>query len=190
VFRVIAEYSLCISITVHCHFLSCVMVVALRMKVFTLKANPFSFSTVSFCFGKYSSESHDITQSHLKGLILGQLLILAPLWNHLSQTIKGCVQSLHPSSLPGIGSQPSLRSILHPFRTALHNTAWSTSALDVRFYAWIQMTGFTGFHIRCSFSFTHTDYFLKIRYLKSGRESTHVSSLRTSWICFQVSMMG
>lgn len=197
-FRVITEYSLCIWITVRCHFWSRVMVVTLWMKVFTVKANPFSFSTVSFCFSKDSSESHDITQSHLKSLILGQLLILTPLWNHLSQTIKGCVQPLHPSSLPGIGSQSSLCSTFHPFWTALHNTAWSTSALDVWLYAWIQMTGFTGFHIWCSVSFTDTKItikkfikkFLKIGYLKSSRESTHVSSLHTSWICFQMSMIG
>lgn len=29
-------------------------------------------------------ESHDVAEGHLQGLILGQFLVLAPLWDHLA----------------------------------------------------------------------------------------------------------
>lgn len=127
----VAEHPLCVRIAVCGRFLCRVVVVAVGVEVLTVQANPLSLSTVPFSFGKDPGESHDVAQSHLKGLVLGQLLILTPLWNDLSQAIEDCVQSLHPSPLAGIGSQSSLGSVLHPFRTALHNTACSTSALRV-----------------------------------------------------------
>lgn len=57
-------------------------------------------------------EGHDVAQSHLQRLVLGQLFVLAPLWDHFTQAIEGRVQTLHPLPLSGVGSHPSPRGRL------------------------------------------------------------------------------
>lgn len=52
------------------------------------------------------AEGHDVAEGHLQSLVLGQLLILAPLGDHFTETVKGCVQPLHPLPLTGVGCHP------------------------------------------------------------------------------------
>ena len=50
----------------------------------------------------------DVLLSHLKGFKLGELPLGSDSRDHLTKTIKGHVETVHPSSFPGIGSQSSL----------------------------------------------------------------------------------
>lgn len=51
-------------------------------------------------------QGHDVAEGHLQSLILGQLLVLAPLRDDFTQPVEGCVQTLHPLPLPGVSSHP------------------------------------------------------------------------------------
>lgn len=57
-------------------------------------------------------KGHDVAEGHLQSFVLGQFFVLAPLRDHFTQAIEGCVQALHPLPLSRIGSHPSPRGSL------------------------------------------------------------------------------
>lgn len=59
------------------------------------------------------AEGGDVNLRHLESLGFGELLVALQVWDDAPQTVKGDVESQHPSPLSGVGSEasPSLRTL-------------------------------------------------------------------------------